>query len=153
VSTGWNPQLHTWASYTRTECGIEHLSIRFPWTSYGGMNREQGLNALNFWWTPHSWVDDVEIVNAGACVCGACHVVVVVVCVCVCIWVVLGVFGSLQSARMRHQRAAVRRMRRAPRCACRAHPHARNTRAAGSHQRAQTWASSWMAPPFSPCGT
>jgi hypothetical protein len=29
------------------------------------MNREQGWNALNFWWSPHSWVNDVSIINAG----------------------------------------------------------------------------------------
>jgi hypothetical protein len=29
------------------------------------MNREQGWNALQFWWTPNSWVKDVKIVNAG----------------------------------------------------------------------------------------
>jgi hypothetical protein len=33
------------------------------------MNREQGWNALNFWWTPHSWVDDVSILNAGTSQC------------------------------------------------------------------------------------
>jgi hypothetical protein len=65
VSTTWNPEIHTWAPYTRTECGIEKMTIEFPWTAYGGMNTERGWNALNFWWTPHSWIDDVSILNAG----------------------------------------------------------------------------------------
>jgi hypothetical protein len=65
VSTAWKPEVHTWAPYTRTECGIEKLTIRAPWTPYAGMGREQGWNALNFWWTPHSWVDDVSILNTG----------------------------------------------------------------------------------------
>lgn len=65
VSTSYNPEIHTWASHTRTEVGIEKLTIECPWTAYAGMNREQGWNALNFWWTPHSWVDDVSILNAG----------------------------------------------------------------------------------------
>lgn len=67
VSTAWNPEVHTWASFTRTECGIEKLTIECPWTAYGGMNTERGWNALNFWWTPHSWVDDVSILNSGVC--------------------------------------------------------------------------------------
>jgi hypothetical protein len=29
------------------------------------MNKEQGWNAINFWWTPHSWINDVSILNAG----------------------------------------------------------------------------------------
>lgn len=66
VSTNWNPEIHTWASYTRTEVGIEKLTIECPWTPYNGMNTERGWNALNFWWTPHSWIDDVTILNAGA---------------------------------------------------------------------------------------
>jgi hypothetical protein len=69
VSTSWNPEIHTWAAYTRTEVGIEKLAIECPWTAYAGMNREQGWNALNFWWTPHSWVDNVSILNAGAAQC------------------------------------------------------------------------------------
>ncbi|KAF6262421.1 hypothetical protein COO60DRAFT_1676006 [Scenedesmus sp. NREL 46B-D3] len=64
VSTAWRPEVHSWASYTRTECGVEKLTIRMPWSSYAGMNREQGWNALNFWWTPHSWVNDVSIINS-----------------------------------------------------------------------------------------
>jgi hypothetical protein len=28
------------------------------------MNTERGWNALHFWWTPHSWVNDVAILNA-----------------------------------------------------------------------------------------
>lgn len=65
VSTSWSPEIHTWAAYTRTEVGIEKLTIECPWTAYAGMGKEQGWNALNFWWTPHSWVDDVSILNAG----------------------------------------------------------------------------------------
>lgn len=65
VSTGWNPEIHSWVPFTRTQCGIEKLTIEFPWTPYAGMNKEQGWNALNFWWTPHGWVDDVTILNAG----------------------------------------------------------------------------------------
>lgn len=69
VTTGWTPEIHSWTSYTRTECGVEKLTIEMPWTSYAGMNKERGWNALNFWWTPHSWVNDVSILNAGqACV-------------------------------------------------------------------------------------
>ncbi len=67
VSTAWNPNIYSLDSFTRTQCGVEHLTIKFPWTSYPGMNKEQGYNALNFWWTPHSWVNDVAIVNAGGC--------------------------------------------------------------------------------------
>lgn len=65
VSTLWQPEIHGWDAFTRTQCGVEKLTIMFPWTSYAGMNKEQGWNALNFWWTPHSWVNDVSILNAG----------------------------------------------------------------------------------------
>ena len=68
VSTSWNPRLHHIDTITRTQCGVEHLTIEFPYSSYLGMNKEQGWNALQFWWTPNSWVNDVKIVNAGGCV-------------------------------------------------------------------------------------
>lgn len=71
VSTAWNPQIHTLDVFTRTECGLEHLTIKFPWTPYAGMNKEQGYNAVNFWWTPNSWISDVAIANAGKLVQGA----------------------------------------------------------------------------------
>lgn len=70
VSTNWNPEIHTWAAYTCTEVGIEKLTIECPWTAYAGMGKEQGWNALNFWWTPHSWVDEVSILNAGVALQG-----------------------------------------------------------------------------------
>ena len=63
VSTAWRPELHTWAPFTRTECGVEHLTIAAPWSPYAGFGRELGYNALNFWWTPHSWVHDVALLN------------------------------------------------------------------------------------------
>jgi len=44
---------------------IQSLTIEMPWNPNLGMNKEQGWNALNFWWTPHSWIDDISIVNAG----------------------------------------------------------------------------------------
>eukprot|EP00879_Flechtneria_rotunda_P023635 GHRR01025009.1.p1 GENE.GHRR01025009.1~~GHRR01025009.1.p1 ORF type:complete len:378 (+),score=81.41 GHRR01025009.1:302-1435(+) len=65
VSTAWKPEIHSWAPFTRTECGVEHLTIQMPWTPYNQVNKELGWNALNFWWTPHSWVNDVDIQNAG----------------------------------------------------------------------------------------
>lgn len=65
VSTAWRPEIHTWASHTRTECGIEKLTIQMPWTPYLGMNKEQGWNGVNFWWTPNSWINDVSILNSG----------------------------------------------------------------------------------------
>jgi hypothetical protein len=71
VSTVWRPTLYGLDGFTRSLCGVEHLTIAFPWTPYNGMNRELGLNALQFWMTPNSWVDDVAVVNAGVCGCGA----------------------------------------------------------------------------------
>jgi hypothetical protein len=29
VSTAWNPEIHSWSSYTRTDCGVEKLTIRY----------------------------------------------------------------------------------------------------------------------------
>lgn len=76
VSTLYRPELHSWASYTRTECGVEQLTIQMPWSPYAGMNKEAGWNALNFWWTPNSWVSDVAIFNAGVAGCSrACTIV------------------------------------------------------------------------------
>lgn len=73
VSTVWRPTLYGLDGFTRSLCGVEHLTIAFPWSPYNGMNRELGLNALQFWMTPNSWVDDVAVVNAGVWVA---HVVV-----------------------------------------------------------------------------
>jgi hypothetical protein len=63
VRPEWTPEIHRFAP-TVEELGIEHLSIRFPWTPYPGHFREQGFNAIGFDGVAHGWIDDVEIENA-----------------------------------------------------------------------------------------
>lgn len=46
------------------ESGVEHLTIEFPSRPYKGHFTEDGLNAIAIGNAAHSWVRDVEIVNA-----------------------------------------------------------------------------------------
>jgi len=63
VKLEWSPQIHLFKP-TVKEVGIEHLSVRFPWSPYPGHFREKGYNALFFQNVSQCWVDDVEIQNA-----------------------------------------------------------------------------------------
>ena len=63
VKLEWSPQVHLFKP-TINEVGLEHLSVRFPWSPYPGHFREKGYNALFFQDVSQCWVDDVEIQNA-----------------------------------------------------------------------------------------
>ncbi len=63
VRLEWTPEIHRFKP-TVQEVGIEHLSIRFPWTPYPGHFREKGFNAITLDNVAQCWIDDVEIENA-----------------------------------------------------------------------------------------
>ncbi len=63
VETRWAPQVFGFEPRT-TDVGLEHLSIRFPETTYPGHFLELGYNAVHFSGVAHSWVRDVAIYNA-----------------------------------------------------------------------------------------
>lgn len=63
VEPRWTPQVFAFEPRT-TEVGLEHLSIRFPETTYPGHFLELGYNAVHFSGLAHSWVRDVAIYNA-----------------------------------------------------------------------------------------
>lgn len=60
----YKPSIRSAKTYRRILCGVESLSIRFPWSAFPGVNKEKGYNALSLANVQHSWVKDVEIVNA-----------------------------------------------------------------------------------------
>jgi hypothetical protein len=47
-----------------SELGVEHLTVRFPETSYPGHFKEQGFNAIELGGVFHAWVRDVKVINA-----------------------------------------------------------------------------------------
>jgi hypothetical protein len=63
VRPEWTPEIHRLAP-TVQELGIEHLSIRFPWTAYPGHFKEKGFNAISIEAAEQCWIDDVEIQNS-----------------------------------------------------------------------------------------
>jgi len=63
IDLAWSPDVRP-VSATVAEMGIEHLTIEFPLTTYPGHFSEQGYNAIDFREVAHSWVRDVEILNA-----------------------------------------------------------------------------------------
>jgi hypothetical protein len=63
VKLDWSPEIHRF-SPSVTELGIEHLSVRFPWSPYPGHFKEKGYNALFFQNVSQCWVEDLEVQNA-----------------------------------------------------------------------------------------
>jgi hypothetical protein len=63
VDTDWSPALYEFAPSV-SEVGVEHLSIRFPLTTYPGHFKERGYNAIYYTGVVNSWVRDVRISNA-----------------------------------------------------------------------------------------
>jgi hypothetical protein len=63
VRLEWTPEIHKFKP-TVEELGIEHLSVRFPWSPYPGHFKEKGYNALFFQSVSQCWVDDIEVQNA-----------------------------------------------------------------------------------------
>ena len=63
VKLEWSPEIHRFTP-TVTEFGIEHLSVRFPWSPYPGHFKEKGYNALFLQSVSQCWVDDIEVQNA-----------------------------------------------------------------------------------------
>jgi hypothetical protein len=63
VEARWSPRVL--ASSPRTkEVGVQHLTIRFPESTYPGHFKEPGYNAIELQGLFNSWVRDVRIVNA-----------------------------------------------------------------------------------------
>ncbi len=60
----WTPEIHRFDPSVQ-EVGIEHLSIRFPWSPYPGHFKEAGYNALTLEDVSQCWIRDLEIQNAG----------------------------------------------------------------------------------------
>jgi hypothetical protein len=63
VDTRWSPEIHAFEPRT-SEVGVEHLTIRFPLTTYPGHFEEQGYNAIDFSGVANSWVRNVHVLNA-----------------------------------------------------------------------------------------
>ncbi len=63
LDIAWAPDVRPVIA-THEEVGVEHLRIAFPPTTYPGHFAEQGYNAIDLSEVMHSWVRDVEIVNA-----------------------------------------------------------------------------------------
>ena len=63
VRLEWSPEIHRF-SPSVTEVGVEHLSIKFPWSPYPGHFKEKGYNGLFFQSVSNCWVNDVEIQNS-----------------------------------------------------------------------------------------
>lgn len=63
VCTDWQPEVHA-VNATLKEAGVEELTIEFEEKQYGGHFKEAGYNALYFSAAHHSWVRNVDIVNA-----------------------------------------------------------------------------------------
>src|SRR5207248_930512 len=63
IDTAWSPTVAAVKS-TVTEVGIEHLTMKFVGTPYPGHFKEHGYNAIQISSVMHSWVRDVEILNA-----------------------------------------------------------------------------------------
>lgn len=63
VRPEWTPEIHRFTP-TVQELGIEHLSIRFPWTPYPGHFKEKGFNAISIEAAAQCWIDDLEIQNS-----------------------------------------------------------------------------------------
>jgi hypothetical protein len=63
IRLNWEPEIHRFTP-TVQEVGIEHLSIRFPWSPYPGHFKERGYNALFFQSVSQCWVNDVVIQNS-----------------------------------------------------------------------------------------
>lgn len=59
----WSPDIRPVIA-SHQEIGIEGLRIEFPLTTYPGHFAEQGYNAVDISEAMHSWVRDVEVVNA-----------------------------------------------------------------------------------------
>ena len=63
VRAEWAPEIHRFVPAVQ-EVGVEHLSIRFPWSAYPGHFKEKGYNALFFQDVSQCWINDVEIQNS-----------------------------------------------------------------------------------------
>lgn len=63
VRPEWKPEIHRFEPALQ-ELGIEHLSIRFPWSPYPRHFREHGFNAISIDKAAECWLDDIEIQNA-----------------------------------------------------------------------------------------
>jgi hypothetical protein len=62
VDLDWTPRVRAFEPSV-SELGIEHLTVRFPETSYPGHFKEQGYNAIELSGVFHAWVRDVKVVN------------------------------------------------------------------------------------------
>jgi hypothetical protein len=63
LETRWSPRLLAFVPRT-AEVGVQHLTIHFPDSRYGGHFKEAGYNAIEFAGLFNSWIRDVRIVNA-----------------------------------------------------------------------------------------
>jgi Pectate lyase superfamily protein len=63
IRLNWQPEIHRF-SPTLQEFGVEHLSIKFPWSPYPGHFKEKGYNGLFFQNVSQCWVTDVAIQNS-----------------------------------------------------------------------------------------
>jgi hypothetical protein len=63
VEARWSPRVLAFSPRT-AEVGVQHLTIRFPESAYGGHFKEAGYNAIELAGVFNSWIRDVRIVNA-----------------------------------------------------------------------------------------